>query len=45
MPPKPRGQVIEMQTDDGRSYALRFRAYGERQYLTLGSTVQGWSPA
>ena len=27
MPPKPRGQVIEKQTGDGRSYALRFRAY------------------
>ena len=27
----------------GRGYALRFHAYGRRQYLTLGSEHDGWS--
>src|SRR3954452_20934869 len=43
MPRKPTGQVIERETREGRVYALRFRAYGERQYLTLGSTADGWT--
>ena len=30
------GQVVERHWKSGRGYALRFRAYGERQYLTLG---------
>ena len=32
---KATGQVIERDGKRGRTYALRFRAYGERQFLTL----------
>ncbi len=27
----------------GRAWAIRFRAYGKRRYLTLGTTAEGWS--
>ena len=37
------GQVVERHTHHGRSYALRFRAYGRRHYLALGSSAEGWS--
>ncbi len=40
---KATGQVIERTTGTGRVYALRFRAYGQRRYLTLGSAEEGWS--
>src|SRR5881394_557176 len=43
MPRKPTGQVIERDTREGRMFALRFRAYGERQYLRLGLAADGWS--
>ncbi len=50
MPQKPRhagrrptGQVCERKTKSGTVYAIRFRAYGERHYETLGSTAEGWS--
>jgi hypothetical protein len=33
------------ETAEGRVYALRFRAYGQRRYLTLGSSADGWTPA
>jgi hypothetical protein len=36
------GQVVERHWKSGRGYALRFRAYGERQYLTLGLETEGW---
>jgi hypothetical protein len=36
MPRKATGQVIERDGKRGRTYALRFRAYGEREFLTLG---------
>ena len=40
------GQVVERKLTRGaRSYALRFRAYGERHYLTLGNAKEGWSRA
>jgi integrase len=45
MPPKPSGQVIEKETREGRTFALRFRAYGERQYVTLGTVRDGWTRA
>ena len=35
------GQVIEPK--DGRAWALRFRAYGRRRYVTLGTSEEGWS--
>jgi len=37
------GQVVERHWKSGRGYALRFRAFGERQYLTLGLETEGWS--
>jgi len=39
------GQVIERATSDGTVYALRFRACGQRHYLTLGTRPQGWTRA
>ncbi len=45
MPRKPSGQVLEFQRADGRTFALRFRAYGERRYVTLGSVAEGWTRA
>jgi integrase len=37
------GQVIQRRWKAGRGYALRFLAYGERHYLTLGLEGEGWS--
>ena len=37
------GQVVERTWKSGRGYALRFLAYGERQYLTLGLQADGWT--
>jgi integrase len=37
------GQVLELDRKGGRTYALRFRAYGKRRYLTLGTAEEGWS--
>ena len=46
MPRPSTGQVLERRRADGtRVYALRFRAYGERRYITLGSSAEGWSRA
>jgi integrase len=39
----PTGQVLERTTRHGRTFALRFRAYGKRRYLTLGSSGNGWN--
>jgi integrase len=39
---RPEGQVLERHWKSGRGYALRFRAFGERQYLTLGLETEGW---
>jgi integrase len=36
------GQVVEKVSARGRVFALRFRAYGKRQYLTLGTDAEGW---
>jgi integrase len=38
----PTGQVLEREGRRGRTYALRFRAYGERRYVTLGGAEDGW---
>ena len=43
MPRRSEGQVLERHWKSGRGYALRFRAYGERQYLTLGLETEGWN--
>lgn len=42
---KATGQVVELNGASGRSFALRFRAYGKRRYLTLGSASDGWTRA
>jgi hypothetical protein len=39
----PTGAIIEKRTTRGTSYALRFRAYGQRRYVTLGTTKDGWN--
>jgi integrase len=41
MPRKATGQVIE--PSDGRSWAIRFRAYGKRRYVSLGTAEDGWN--
>jgi integrase len=39
----PTGQVVTKLRKSGRrSYALRFRAYGQRHYITLGYGDEGW---
>lgn len=42
MPRRQGGQVLERRWKAGRGYALRFTAYGERRYLTLGLESEGW---
>jgi integrase len=37
------GQVIE--PSGGRGWAIRFRAFGKRRYVTLGTAEEGWSRA
>jgi integrase len=41
MPRKATGQVIE--PEDGRSWAIRFRACGKRRYVALGTAEDGWN--
>src|SRR3954470_9562230 len=44
MPRQATGQVLERTTSRrGRVFALRFPAYGERRYVTLGTAAEGWS--
>ncbi len=40
---KPTGQVITKRCKRGVVFALRFRAYGQRRYVTLGTRAKGWS--
>ena len=40
MPRAATGQIIRRQSG---TWALRFRAYGQRRYLTLGTAADGWS--
>jgi integrase len=37
------GSVIEKETAKGTSFALRFRAFGERQFVLLGYASEGWT--
>ncbi len=38
------GQVLErLAKMGGTTFALRFRAYGKRQYVTLGTKAEGWA--
>ena len=39
------GRVIARKTQRGQVLALRFSAYGKRQYITLGTADEGWSRA
>ena len=41
----PKGEVLRRDTRGGVVFALRFTAYGKRQYVTLGSPEDGWSGA
>lgn len=41
MPPKATGSVVE--PTNGRAWALRFRAYGKRRYVALGTSGEGWN--
>jgi integrase len=41
----PRGSVVRNPTKDGHVFALRFTAYGERRYVSLGSPQDGWNEA
>ncbi len=43
MPRPATGQIVEKSTARGTVYALRFRAYGRRQYVTLGADADGWT--
>jgi len=43
MATRTKGTVEERHWKGGRGYALRFLAYGERQYLTLGMEGDGWT--
>ena len=37
------GQVLVYELKQGRTYALRFRAYGRREHVTLGTAQDGWT--
>ena len=40
---RPKGQVVERRCKSGRTFAIRFPAYGRRRYLTLGRESEGWT--
>ncbi len=35
--------MLVLERRGGRTFALRFRAYGRRRYLTLGKAAEGWT--
>ena len=37
------GQVVVRKRKGGKTFGLRFRAYGKRRYLSLGTTEEGWN--
>ncbi len=37
------GTVVERNTTRGKVFAIRFRAYGRREYVTLGRSEDGWT--
>lgn len=39
------GSIVERRSARGTTYAVRFRAYGERQFVTLGDSADGWTRA
>jgi len=38
-----KGHVVAPSGERQRSWAIRFRAYGKRRFVTLGRTEEGWS--
>jgi integrase len=45
MPRPATGQVITHDGPRGRTFAIRFRAYGKRRFVTLGAEAEGWTRA
>jgi integrase len=45
MPRPPAGQVVVRKRRRSTTFAIRFRAYGEREYVTLGTAAEGWTRA
>jgi integrase len=45
MPRPATGQVIVDERRGSPTFALRFRAYGKREYVTLGTAEEGWTQA
>ncbi len=43
MPPLATGQVIVDERRRSPTYGLRFRAYGRREYVALGTAAEGWT--
>ena len=43
MAPRSTGMVLERRRGGTIVFALRFRAYGKRRYMTLGSKRDGWT--
>lgn len=41
----PTGQLIERAGKNGRTFAARIRAYGERHYVRFGHSRDGWTRA
>jgi integrase len=41
MPRKPTGSIVEPKR--GRAWAIRFRAYGQRHFVSLGKPEDGWN--
>ncbi len=40
---RPTGQQIERSGRNGRTFAARIRAYGQRHYVTIGHSRDGWT--
>jgi integrase len=43
MPRQAKGEVLVRERRQGRTFALRFYAYGKRRYVTLGTPDEGWT--
>lgn len=43
MPRPATGGVLERRRKNATAFVLRFRAYGERHFVTVGSTADGWT--
>ena len=37
------GQVVVRKRNGGKTFGLRFRAYGKRRYMSLGTAEEGWN--